>query len=208
MKLAFFIIKFIRYFLILFFVILIFWLFWQNYAPLGYFEAIQDFKTPQKFISDFYPKEKIYNNEIIELPIYFKVRSPQYFKKAHITIIYQNPSQIPLDLGIRNNLSSQQCINNKDLLFKTGCKEWGLQKKEYKNKSLFEKSILNEDWHEATLNFSLEDIPLIKQNYEFMISASNETLLKNKIKVKKIKIILEKDPLSWQEFLKQIIYFK
>lgn len=205
MKLIFFIIKFIRYFLILFFVVLFFWLFWQNYAPLGYFKATQDFKTSQKFISDFYPKEKVYDDGIVEMPIYFKIRSPQYFKKTRITIIYQNPSQVSLDLGIRNNSAPQECVNNKDLLFGAGCEGWGLQKEEYKNESLSEKAILNEDWQEATLNFSLENVPLIKQNYEFMISPSNKTSLRHTIKVRKIKIILEKDPLTWQEFLKQII---
>ncbi|PKL72028.1 hypothetical protein CVV26_03260 [Candidatus Kuenenbacteria bacterium HGW-Kuenenbacteria-1] len=189
MKLIFFAIKFIRYFLILFFVILIACLFWQNYVPSGYFEATQDFKTSQKFISDFYPKEKIYGNGIVEMPIYFKVRAPQYFKKAHLTIIYQNPSNIPLDLGIRKNL--------------TELETWGLQKEDYKNKSLSKKSILNEDWQEANLTFSLENISLIDYNYEFIISASDKTALIQKIKFKKIKIILEKDPLTWQEFFKK-----
>ena len=176
---------------------------------MGYFIAVQDFKTSQKFISDFYPKEKIYNDEIVELPIYFKVRSPQYFKKAHIIIIYQNPAQVSLDLGIRNNLVSQECINNTNILFSAGCNEWGLQKKEYKNESLSKKAILNEDWQETTVNFSLKNIPLIKQNYEFMISPSNDkTLLQHTIKVKKIKIILEKDPLTLREFLKQFLSFK
>ncbi|MFH1838341.1 MAG: hypothetical protein ABH808_02510 [Candidatus Kuenenbacteria bacterium] len=195
MKLTFFIIKFIRYFLILLFAILIFWFFWQNYVPLGYLKATQDFKTSQKFISDFYPKEKIHDDGIVDIPIYFKIKTPQYFKKAYVTIIYQNPSKVHLDLGIRDNLSPQQCVNNKNLSSAEWCKTWGLQKEEYKNKSLSEKAISNEDWQEATLNFSLENIPLIEQNYEFMISVSDKTLLRHKIKVKKIKIILEKDPL-------------
>lgn len=131
------------------------------------------------------------------MPIYFKVRAPQYFKKAHLTIIYQNPAKIPLDLGIRNNLPSQQCINNKNL---AECEMWGAKKEEYKNKSLSEKTISNEDWQEATLTFPLENISLINQNYEFMISVSDETSLIHKIKVKKIKIVLEKDPLTWREF--------
>jgi hypothetical protein len=204
MKLTFFIIKFIRYFLILFFIVLIFWLLWQNYVPLGYFKAIQNFKTPQKFISNFYPKERVYSDGIVEMPIHFKVRGPQYFKKARVTIIYQNPLQVSLDLGIRNNLIPQECINNKDPLSNTRCKEWGLRKEEYKNESLSKKAVLNEDWEEATLNFSLENIPLIEQNYEFIISPSNETSLRHTIKVKKIKIILEKNPLTWQEFLNLI----
>ena len=206
MKLFFFIIKCIRYSLITFFAILIFWLFWQNYIPLGYFKATQDFKTPQKFISDFYPKEKIYDNGIVEMPVYFKIRTPQFFKKAYITIFYQNPSSVPLDLGIRNNAVPQECAKNKDLLFNAECKEWGLKKEEYENKSLSEKTISNEDLEEATINFSLEKIPLIEQNYEFMISVSDKTSLRHKIKIKKIKIILEKDPLTWREFIKQIIH--
>ncbi len=205
MKLLFFIIKCIRYSLIALFIILIFWLFWQNYVPLGYFKVIQDFKTPQKFISDFYPKEKIYDNGIVEMPIYFKIRTPQYFKKARITIIYQNPSSVPLNLGIKNNTIPQECAKNKNLLFSAGCEEKGLSKEEYENKSLSEKAISNEDWEEATVNFSLQKIPLIEQNYEFIISVSDETSLRHKIKIKKIKIILEKDRLTWREFIKQII---
>ncbi|MEK9129938.1 MAG: hypothetical protein AAB526_00855 [Patescibacteria group bacterium] len=205
MRLFFIIIKFIRYSLIVFFVILIAWLFWQNYVPMGYFKAIQDFKNSQKFISDFYPKEKSDGNGTIEMPAYFKVRVPQHFKKARITIIYQNQSNILLDLGIRKVLFSQQCISNKNKTL-IGCKMWGLQKEKYVNKSLSKRIVFNDDWQEATLDFSLKNIPLIEQNYEFMFSASDENSLEQKIKIKKIKIVFEKDPLTWQEFIQQVIH--
>lgn len=86
------------------------WLAIQNTVVSGHFFVQKDFCTDSRFISDLYPDNRVGRVEQIDSgkcfqrvfvePVYFKVKIPRTFANAKVKLIFANPDQPFLQLGV------------------------------------------------------------------------------------------------------------
>lgn len=106
-------IKNIRAIVIFIFIAVFLWLASQNFSLSGKFETEYDFSKPSAFVSHLMPPIRtgqiqeyngIYFQEILYDPVYFDVKVPYGdFKKAKLTLEYENEAQELVQAGIMAN---------------------------------------------------------------------------------------------------------
>ncbi len=95
-------ISYIRIFLLLILIVVLFLLFWQKIIPSGEITYANDYTKNSFFISDFSPNERYENKEGTRLlkanPVYFNLQTPRDFDKAELSIEYKNVNSNKEDL--------------------------------------------------------------------------------------------------------------
>ena len=174
-------------------VILLFgWLIYKNLIVTGQITMAKDFCQESPFISNLYPENRAGGVEIengscfqrffIE-PIYFKVKVTRTFAKAKVKIIYQNPGQEIVQLGLM-----QRRINPLDWRFHL--------------EFLGDKKTL--DWQEGVAEFSVRLDYMNDHALEFMLSSPNLTENRNEIKISRIEVELSRPPVNWTNLFPEI----
>ena len=132
-------------------VLIFVWLLNKQFAPLGHLEIKYNLVKDSPFISELYPKERIYAlkldnkqpyKEILDDIIYFDLKLPRSsYQKAQISIKYKNNNQQLFDLGA---LTSEELQS-------------------YETKTLENKFIDNSSWNKI----QEEDLVLLQKEKKF-----------------------------------------
>ncbi|TSC96073.1 MAG: Uncharacterized protein Athens101410_226 [Parcubacteria group bacterium Athens1014_10] len=186
-------IKIIRFVFVFSVLSVISWLFYKDFVPSGVLEIKNTFKSKSVLISALYPENRlrkieeqggIYFQTMRIDPIYFDLTIPRFFKTAKVIIKYQNPSRNLFQIGLKNVDSDW------DFLFKT------LEDKE-KGIALIEK----DGWRTAEADFELQSWLIKDRELYFILSSPLLYDKQAEIKISEIKIILEKEPWTAENFL-------
>ncbi len=101
--------KIYRLFVLVSILVLLFWLCQKNVVTGGKLFIERDFCNQSRFISNFYPEERVGETEkergecfqkVFVEPAYFKIKIPRTFERAKIRIFFQNFDQENLQLGL------------------------------------------------------------------------------------------------------------
>ncbi|MEK7159815.1 MAG: hypothetical protein AAB766_04940 [Patescibacteria group bacterium] len=91
------------------FVIILVFLFWQKFAPAGEVVYGHDLSDQGKFIFGLYPVGRIIQSsewqKIIGEPVYFDVYSPRKFKQATVSLRYLNNTGLDAKFGLKLNVN-------------------------------------------------------------------------------------------------------
>lgn len=90
------------------------WLFAQDFVPSGTLILTQDFKQKQLYFDDFRPGERLIPflhegdrvyHRLISSPIYFHIRTPRPFERITFVIDYRTAQKTDLQFGGQNGVS-------------------------------------------------------------------------------------------------------
>lgn len=193
------IIKIFRYVFIFFAIIVIFWLFYKDFVPMGKLEIKNDFRKKSVLISDLYPKNRIkkieqeaddYQQVMRIDPIYFDVAIPRFFKTASVIIKYQNPSQNLFQIGLKDVKS-----------------DWNFSFKTLEDKENNIAPYEAEGWKIAQADFELGPWFINNNKLYFILSSPMLYDREEEIKISEIKIIFKKEPWTNSNFLPRLINY-
>lgn len=167
--------------------VLIFVLGWKSWNPGGQIEAVQDFSGFTPYISDFYPDVRVRElsnhfyprkgiRTLITDPVYFDLKTTWRYKKAEVTVVFQNPDYPVFNLGIKKW---------EDV--------WGFDFKPLTGaENIIRVMVDGEEWSKATYKFDLTQYALISGKYVFILSAPGLDQSDKVIKIKEIRVTTEK----------------
>jgi hypothetical protein len=198
-----------RMILIISILVFLFWLCWQNSISGGHLKVANNFcsserssvilSPQQKFISNFYPIDRVGDIEIDDLgrcfqriisdPAYFKIILSRSFSEVKLKIYYQSERQDLLQIGLMKN--SQ------------GPLDWAFQLQTIENKIIKPKVIpqLSDDFKVGQVDFSVTSDFDAGRQLEFILSAPTLSKNQGQIKVYKIEADLIRQPLTMHNFI-------
>ncbi len=184
------IVRLVKIFLILFFIALTVWLLWFDFVPGKNLVVNYDFCTTSPMLTEFSPGDRLWPVEktqegcwqkMAKSPVYFDVRTPQVFKTAEVEIKYKNLGEEKFQIG-------PQIIKN----------EW----------QWFLVDILpteqTGEWQVVKINFNLENVYQGAPMMRWLVSAPNLEQNQQSIVIGAIKIVFQKDRLSFVNVTEQI----
>ena len=167
----------IRMVLILISLLLLFWLFKVNVLVGNTLAYHNDFSNNYPFISDLFPKGRAQLSEgVYEInlePVYFDVYYSRDFKTAEVKLVYKNEGGQLIRLGVREP------------------GEWNYNFKILEDENA--KPRLVDGWREGKLIFDLDKVLVEKRKIRFIISSPNLETNQNKVLVKSLGVVLNKD---------------
>jgi len=172
------------------------WLCWQDLTPSGVLTAENDFQKKSPQMSDLRPAVRVdppasdaegnhFQNVFID-PVYFDVQIPRLFRDAKVTIEYKNPDNHPfIQLGLKKNEG-----------------DWNYVFKliERRGENIFNYRQGEGGWRTAEVVFGLDDSVMDKRTLHFMLSTPELDWDGHEIQIRKIAVLLERDPLTWENF--------
>ena len=210
--------KIIRFVLILSASLIIGWLGYKDFVPSGVLEIENNFKSKSVLISQLYPENRlkeiekpsfatmpagrqevtegrengVYFQTIRIDPVYFDLTIPRFFKTAKVIIKYQNPLQNQFQIGIKD-------VNS----------EWNFLFKTLEDREKGIVPLEKDDWQIAQAEFKLQPWFIKDRKIYFILSSPLLYDKQEEIKIAQIKIILEREPWTKENFLPRVKdYFK
>lgn len=182
--------RLVKIFLILFFIILTFWLLWFDFVPGKSLAVNYDFCTTSRMLTEFSPGDRLWPVEkgggecwqrMAKSPVYFDVRTPQVFKTAEVEIKYKNLGKEKFQIG-------PQIVKN----------EW-----QWVLVDILPTEQRGE-WQVARINFDLSQVYQGAPMMRWLISAPTIEQNQQNIVISTIKIVFKKDQFSFANATEQI----
>jgi hypothetical protein len=191
----------IIYRLILIFGVLILfaWLLQKNIVMKGDLSLSKDFCFSSRFISNLYPEDRAgilekdeakncFQRIFVE-PAYFKVKIPRTFDTARVTVIYANPNQAEIKLGL---------LKKREYPL-----DWRFSLKDLQVIS-WEEDQGGNVWLTAEADFTAGEEHLNDHALEFFFSSPGLIGHRYQIKVKKIEVELVRSASNWSDFFRDV----
>lgn len=187
------------------------WLIKKDLVISGRLSLVYDFSHESPLITDLFPAKRLteikrlseseFSQSLLGEPVYFETRVPQNFKAATVEMIYQNQAVPLVQIGLRV----------------IGKGDWNYYFQPFGASSTVDALAidyrlpqLEDGWQAGQARFDLTNAEILNRKLRFAISApglkpsDNQSLI-----IKKIKVTLIKEPLTWPEFVRQFKdYFK
>jgi len=188
------ILKITRIILIFFVLATLIYLFYQSLVLSGCLIAESDFKNRSPFLSPLFPVNRVvaikqdpkgfYYQTIFSEPVYFEMGIPTRFQKAKVYLEYQNTEQEIFRLGLRQS-----------------AQDWHYYTQPINNNKY------GKNWQKAWVIFDLYPSFTVNHSLRFMFSAPGLDFGRREIKIRKIKVVLEKEPITRENFYPKIKNF-
>lgn len=181
------------------------WLIKRDLVISGRLEVVYDFSDESPLITTLFPAKRLseieqlskteFSQQINKEPVYFETRLPQNFKTAVVEMVYQNTNLPLVQIGLRVK----------------GKSDWNYYFQPLNSSSTVSYLItdyrlpqLEDGWKVGQVRFNLASAEILNRKLRFAISAPglNQTDDKS-LTVKKIKVALTKEPLTWPDFYQQ-----
>lgn len=164
--------------------LILIWLINRNLFSSGTWLLERNFCQSSRVISDLYPKERAEKENcgfrLISEPVYFKVRLPVMFERVRISLLYMAKDNSTVSLGLMRKR------------FKPT--DWQLEMKDSETR------LLGDKLFESKTEFFINSGFINDYNLEFIISAP-KVKRGAYLEIKRIKLELIRQPLTWQEVL-------
>jgi len=183
--------KKIRWILILVSVFLVGFLFWRDLAVSGKLEAEYNLKYPSPFITPLTPYDRLvevknknerYFQSTIAEPVYFGVRLPRSFRQITFWVNFRSEP---------NEIFRLAAFADKD-------------KEIFEINGFEEIKNIGEGWQEGRVTFDMTNKNFNFQKYQFMFSAPQLKIDGHEVDISKIKILAEREPLTWAGFWEKV----
>lgn len=166
------------------------WLFYLDFVPGENFSVSYNFCEKQAKVSELSPGDRLFpiekfsgwcQQKIAGSPVYFDVRTPQYFKSAMVEVKYKNPAGQKFQFG-------PQTIKNEWQWLLVDVEEIGEEG----------------EWTIGRAEFDLRGVYQNSPMMRWLVSAPDIEKAGQPITISEIKITFEKDKLNFDNFWEQI----
>lgn len=173
--------------------VLFWWMGTQNVVPGGVFGAAYDFDDESPFVTPLSPGDRVRPiviedgdafQAVIDDPVYFRVRAPRSFQRAHLLVHFQNPSGHPFQIG--------------------GLMSWERFQFDLQNVEVVEERggwLVGEASFDLTYFYAPDG-----RTYTFALSLPKIAETGQQVLISKIEVNLRRDPQTISQMIKEYLY--